>query len=323
MKFILLWMVGIVLAAPTWAAETGGDYPTRPVRMVNPFPPGGSSDPFCRTLADALSRLLNQQFVVDNRGGGNGNIGTALVARANADGYTIAFASGTTFTINPFVYRNQGFDPKKDFAPIVKVASVPNVLVVHPGLPARTLAEFTDYAKTKPGALNYASAGNGSSMHLAAELYQKMSGTKMLHVPFVSPGQATQDTLANRTQLIFHLVAAVYPQVQAGTLRALAVLDQARSGVLPNVPTTLEAGMAGLESGTWYALMTPAGTPQPVIARLNRAVNQLLADPGLRKRMIDMGGTIMGGTEAEVTTFIEVEAKKWSEIVRIAGVKVD
>lgn len=323
MKYLLVWMACIVLAAPAWSAETVGDYPTRPVRMVNPFPPGGSSDPFCRTLADALSRLLNQQFVVDNRGGGNGNIGTALVSRANADGYTIAFASGTTFTINPFVYRNQGFDPKKDFAPIVKVASVPNVLVVHPGLPARTLAEFTDYAKTKPGALNYASAGNGSSMHLAAELYQKMSGTKMLHVPFVSPGQATQDTLANRTQLIFHLVAAVYPQVQAGTLRALAVLDQARSGVLPNVPTTLEAGMAGLESGTWYTLMTPAGTPQPVIARLNRAVNQLLSDPGLRKRMIDMGGTIMGGTEAEVTTFIEVEAKKWSEIVRIAGVKVD
>jgi len=323
MKFGIVGLLSMGFVCSAWAAEPATDYPTRPVRLVNPFPPGGSSDPFCRTLADALSRLLNQQFVVDNRGGGNGNIGTALVARANADGYTIAFASGTTFTINPFVYRNQGFDPKKDFAPIVKVASVPNVLVVNPTLPARSLAEFTDYAKSKPGALNYASAGNGSSMHLAAELYQKMSGTKMLHVPFVSPGQATQDTLANRTQLIFHLVAAVYPQVHAGTLRALAVLDQARSGVLPNVPTTLEAGMAGLESGTWYALMAPTGTPPAVVARLNRAVNQLLADPGLRKRMIDMGGTIMGGSDAEVTTFIETEAKKWSEIVRIAGVKVD
>src|SRR5690606_34906180 len=156
------------------------------------------------------ARNLGQEFVVDNRAGGNGNIGTALVAKSNADGYTVLFGSGTTFTVNPHVYRNLGFDPKKDFEPVARFAAVPNVLVLNPSLPAQTLAEFTDHVRGRPGALNYASAGNGSSMHLAAELYQKMSGTKMVHIPFVSPGQATQDTIANRTQLIFHLVAAVH-----------------------------------------------------------------------------------------------------------------
>jgi tripartite-type tricarboxylate transporter receptor subunit TctC len=160
-------------------------------------------------------------------------------------------------------------------------------------------------------------------MHLAAELYQKMTGTKMLHVPFVSPGQATQDTMANRTQLIFHLVAAVYPHVIAGNVRALAVLDTTRSGVLPSVPTTLEAGMPGLEAGTWYALMAPAGTPSSVVAKLNRVVNQLIADQGFRKRVVGMGGSLMGGTAQEVSEFIESESKKWSEVVRIAGIKVD
>jgi len=311
------------LALPASAADANKDYPVRPVRMVNPFPPGGSSDPMCRLLADALSKAFGQQVVVDNRGGGNGNIGTAIVARGNTDGYTVLFASGTTFTVNPFVYRDQGFDPKKDLDPVVKYAAVPNVLVVHPSIQARTLAEFTGVAKAKAGELNYASAGNGSSMHLASELYQRMTGTKMVHVPYVSPGQATQDTMANRTQLIFHLVAAVYPQVNAGNLRALAVLAPARSGVLPDVPTTKEAGLPGLESGTWYAVMVPAGTPRPVVAKLNAEVNRALADQAFRKRVTEMGGTLMGGTPQDVSSYIATEAKKWSEIVRAAGVRIE
>jgi tripartite-type tricarboxylate transporter receptor subunit TctC len=160
-------------------------------------------------------------------------------------------------------------------------------------------------------------------MHLAAELYQKMSGTKMVHIPFVSPGQATQDTIANRTQLIFHLVAAVHTQVKAGKLRALAVLDRTRSGVLPSVPTTAEAGMPGLEGGTWYVMMVPAGSPAAIIAKLNRAVNAALADPEFRKRVVEMGGTLLGGSAAEVEPYIASESRKWSEIVRTAGVKVD
>ena len=193
MKLVMA-LVLAQIAFTAYSAETARDYPVRPVRLINPFPPGGSSDPSCRLLADALTRSLGQQFVVDNRGGGNGNIGTAIAAKATPDGYVLVFASGTTFTINPFIYKSLGFDPGKDFAPVIKFGAAPNVLVVHPSLPARTLADFTQYARSRTGELNYASAGNGSSMHLAAELYQKMTGTKMLHVPYVSPAAATADT---------------------------------------------------------------------------------------------------------------------------------
>ncbi|MGH8619432.1 MAG: Bug family tripartite tricarboxylate transporter substrate binding protein [Burkholderiales bacterium] len=321
-RFALLSLVLLVSAA-AGAADPVKDYPVRPVRLVNPFPPGGSSDPSCRLLADGLGKALGQQFVVDNRGGGNGNIGTALVARATPDGYTLLFGSGTTFTINPFVYSSLGFDPAKDIAPIIKFGAVPNVLVVHPSMPVRTLAEFTAYVKSKQGELNYASAGNGSSMHLASELYQKMTGTKMQHIPYVSPGLATQDTMANRTQLIFHLIPAVAQQVNANNLRALAVLAPTRSAVLPDVPTTKEAGMPGLEAGTWYTVMAPAGVPKPVIAKVNQEVNKLLADPAFRKRVTEMGLTVMGGTPEDVTVFIGTEAKRWSEVVKTAGIKVD
>ncbi len=322
MRLLAVLTMALVVA-PACAADDAREYPARPVRMINPFPPGGSSDPSCRLLADALTKSFGQQFVVDNRGGGNGNIGTAIAARASADGYVLAFASGTTLTINPFVYSNLGFDPKKDIEPVIRFGGVPNVLVVHPSLPARTLGEFTQYVKARPDELNYASAGNGSSMHLAAELYQRMTGTKMRHIPYVSPGLATQDTIANRTQLIFHLLPAIAQQALAGNVRALAVLSPVRSAVLPDVPTTKEAGMPGLEAGTWYTVLAPAGTPKAIIAKLNSRINATLAEPVFRKRVTDMGVTVMGGTPADVTTYIASESAKWSELVKSAGVKID
>ena len=311
------------IAFTAYGADPAREYPARPVRLINPFPPGGSSDPSCRLLADALTRSLGQQFVVDNRGGGNGNIGTAIAAKATPDGYVLVFASGTTFTINPFIYRSLGFDPGKDFAPVIKFGAAPNVLVVHPSLPARTLAEFTQYARSRSGDLNYASAGNGSSMHLAAELYQKMTGARMLHVPYVSPGAATLDTMANRTQLIFHLVPAVAEQVRAGSLRGLAVLAPSRVSVLPDVPTTREAGMPGLESGTWYTVLAPAGTSRAIVDKLNRQVNVSLNEPSFRKRVQDMGVTPMGGTPEEVTAYIVSESARWSDVVKSAGIRLD
>ena len=319
----LLALVLALLATAAHGADSAAQYPARPVRLINPFPPGGSSDPSCRLLADALTRALGQQFVVDNRGGGNGNIGTAIGAKATPDGYVLVFASGSTFTVNPFVYKSLGFDPKKDFAPIVRYGAAHNVLVIHPSLPPRTLAEFTQYAKSRAGELNYASAGNGSSMHLAAELYQRMTGTKMLHVPYVSPGAATADTMANRTQLIFHLVPAVYQQVLAGNLRALAVLAPVRASVLPEVPTTKEAGIPGLESGTWYTLLAPAGTPRAIVDKLNRHVNAALADPAFRKRVQDMAITPMGGTPEEVTSYIVSEQMRWGEIIKASGIRME
>ena len=312
-----------LVATSVAAADVAQQYPTRPVRLINPFPPGGSSDPSCRLLADALTRAFGQQFVVDNRGGGNGNIGTAIAAKATPDGYVLVFASGTTFTINPFIYKSLGFDPKKDLTPVIKFGAAPNVLVVNPSLPARTLSEFTQYVKTRSGELNYASAGNGSSMHLASELYQRMTGTKMVHVPYVSPGAATADTMANRTQLIFHLVPAVAQQVLAGNLRALAVLAPARASVLPDVPTTKEAGMPGLEAGTWYTVLAPAGTPRPIVDKLNKQINAALADPAFRKRVQDMGVTPMGGTPEDVTRYLASEQARWAEVVKAAGIKMD
>lgn len=323
MKHVLVAVTLLTISLCAVAADPVNDYPLRPVRLINPFPPGGSSDPSCRLLADALTRSLGQQFVVDNRGGGNGNIGTAIAAKATPDGHVLVFASGTTFTVNPYVYSSLGFDPKKDLTPIIKFGSVPNVLVIHPSLPARTLAEFTQYVRAHSGELNYASAGNGSSMHLAAELYQKMTGTQMRHIPYVSPGLATQDTMANRTQLIFHLLPAIAQQVNVGNLRALAVLSAARSSALPDVPTTAEAGLPGLEAGTWYAVLAPRGTPRPIIAKLNKQVNAILVEPAFRKRVTDMGVTIMGGSPEDVTNYIAAESKKWSEIVRAAGIRVD
>jgi tripartite-type tricarboxylate transporter receptor subunit TctC len=313
----------VLLATPTFGADAVKEFPVRPVRLINPFPPGGSSDPSCRLLADALTKSLGQNFVVDNRGGGNGNIGTAIAAKANPDGYVLVFASGTTFTINPFIYKSLGFEPARDFAPVIKFGAVPNVLVVHPSLPVRNLGEFTQYVKAHSGELNYASAGNGSSMHLASEMYQKMTGTKMQHIPYVSPGLATQDTIANRTQLIFHLLPAVAQQVLAGNLRALAVLSPTRTSVLPDVPTTSEAGMPGLEAGTWYTVMAPAGTPRLIIDKLNKQINAALTEPAFRKRVTEMGVSPMGGTPEDVTRYIATESSRWSEVVRSAGIKMD
>jgi len=318
-----VWFVSwFLIAWSVTAADVPKDYPIRPVRMVNPYPPGGSSDPMCRTLAEALTRSLGQQFVVDNRGGGNGNIGTDIVAKANPDGYTLLFVAGSAFTINPFVYNSLPFDYKRHFAPIGLFASVPNILVVNPSLPARTLSDFIDYVRARPGQVNFASAGNGSTMHLSAELFQKMTGTKMQHIPYVSPGQATLDTIANRTQLIFHLVAAVAPHVRAGKLHGISVLAPSRSGVLPEIPTTQEAGLPGLESAAWYLILAPKGTSKTIIAKLNKEINRSLQEVGLRKRIIDMGGNPLGGTPKDADDMVDAEAKKWSEIVKLAGVKL-
>ena len=314
----------LMIAFAAFAADEAGTYPRRPVRLINPYPPGGASDPSCRLLADSLTKAMGQQFVVDNRGGAAGNIGAALVAKAAPDGYVLLFASGTIFTINPYLYKSQGFDPQQDFDPVANFATLPNVIVVHPSLPVRTLAEFTQYVKGQPeNTLNYASNGTGSSLHLAAELYQKMTGTRMQHIPYVSPGLATQDTISNRAQVVFHLLPAVAPQVKAGTLRALALLATTRSTVLPDVPTSAEAGIPGLISSNFYPVMAPKGTPKAVVAKLNREINRALTDATLRARVMDMGMALLGGKPEDVMRSIAAEGARWSEVIRVAGIKAD
>jgi tripartite-type tricarboxylate transporter receptor subunit TctC len=324
MRKILIAAFAALLAIPAMAADVAREYPVRPVRLINPYPPGGNSDPSCRLLADALTRSLGQQFVVDNRGGGAGNIGAAIVAKAAPDGYVLLFASGTIFTMNPYLYKSQGFDPKHDFEHIVNFSSMPNLMAVHPSIPARTLAEFTQYVKSlPPNTLNYASNGNGSSLHLAAELYKKMTNTQIQHIPYVSPGLATQDTVTNTTQVIFHLLPAIAQGVKAGNLRALAVLATSRSSVLPEVPTTKEAGMPDLQGSNFYPVLAPKGTPKAIVEKLNKQINVILADPAFRARVMDMGMTILGGTPADVTSLIKIEGTRWSEVIRSAGIKAD
>jgi tripartite-type tricarboxylate transporter receptor subunit TctC len=323
-RTILAAVVGAALPLPGMAVEVSGAYPVRPVRVINPYPPGGASDPSCRLLADALTKSLGQQFIVDNRGGAAGNIGAALGAKSAADGYVVLFASGTIFTINPYLYKSQGFDPKKDFDPIVNFASLPNVMAIHPSIPAHTLAEFTQYVKGRPeNTLNYASNGTGSSLHLAAEMFKKLTFTQLQHIPYVSPGLATQETMTNRTQVIFHLLPAIAQQVKAGNLRALAVLSTSRSSVLPEVMTTKEAGMPELQASNFYPVMVPRGSPKAVIDKLNRQINSILTEPAVRARVMEMGMTLLGGTPADVTRMIETEGSRWSDVIRSAGITPD
>lgn len=285
-------------------------------RIVVPFPPGGSSDIAARILADGLTKSLGNQFIVENRGGAQGNVGVAAVAKAAPDGQTLSFASASAFTINPSLYQNQGFDPKSDLVPVIAFGTVPIVLTVNPTLPIKTLPEFTKYAKDNPGKLSFSSAGNGSSMHLAGELFQKLSGTKLLHVPYVSGAQAVKDVVGNHVQVVFHLLPAVAPQAKAGSLRALALLAPKRSSTLPDVPTTAEAGMPDLVADAAYFIMVPRGTPQAAISRLNSAINALLQNPAFREQIEKIGITPLGGNPEEVSRLIADETQRWSEFLK-------
>jgi tripartite-type tricarboxylate transporter receptor subunit TctC len=304
------------------AADVQG-YPNKPVRLIVPFPPGGTIDPIARMLSDALGKRYGQNLVVDNRGGANGNVGMSAAARAEPDGYTLVIASSGALATNISLYKKLPFDPRKDFEPIVLYGNVPNILVVHPSVPAATLKEFTDYAAKNPGKLNFGSTGNGSSMHLAGELFKTMSKTQMTHVPYNSPAQATQDLLAGNTQLMFQLMTGIWQHVNAGRVRAIAVLSPRRSSTLPNVPTSAEAGMAGLESSAWFGILAPHGTPPAIVAKLNRDINALLADPAFSKRIVDVGVEPMGGTQQDFRNYLDAEIGKWAEVVRVSGAKID
>lgn len=305
---------------PAVAAET---YPAKPIRLVVPSPPGGTIDPISRILGEALGKMYNQNVVIDNKPGANFNVGMDLVAKSQSDGYTLVVASSGALATNIHLYRKLPFHPVKDFEHIVLYGNVPNVLVVHPTIPVKTLGEFTAYAKANPGKLNFGSTGNGSSMHLAGELYKSMTGTQMTHVPYVSPAVATQDLLAGRTQLMFQLMTGIAQFVKADRVRGIAVLSPKRSTALPDLPTTAEAGMKGLESSAWFGILAPKGTPKAVVAQLNRDINTLIADPAFHKRLIDFGVEPMGGTAQAFEQYLDAEIKKWGDVVRLSGAKID
>jgi tripartite-type tricarboxylate transporter receptor subunit TctC len=299
------------------------DYPSQPVRFVVPFAPGGTTDVLARLVGEKLSASLGQQFVVDNQAGAGGNIGTAQVAKAKPDGYTLLMGTVGTHAINASIYPRLPYDPIKDFAPVTLVATVPNVLVVNPEVPANSVAELILLAKEKPGELNFASSGNGTSIHLSGELFKSMTGVDMVHVPYKGSGPAVVDLLGGQVQMMFDNLPSSAPQITAGKLRPLGVTSKERSPTLPDVPTIAEAGLPGYEALSWFGVLAPAGTPDAIVAKLQEEIAAALADPAMRERLAELGAVPVGDTPAEFADFISAETAKWAKVVQEAGIKLE
>jgi tripartite-type tricarboxylate transporter receptor subunit TctC len=298
-------------------------WPSKPLRIIVPANAGGgTADPVSRVFADELTKVLGQRVFVENRGGSNGNIGAALAARSPNDGYTVLFSWAGTLATNISLYKTLPFHPVKDFDPVVLIGGVSNVLVVNNDLPPRSLREFTEYLRSKPGRLNYASTGNGSSMHLAAELYKKETKTFMVHVPYNNVGQATTDLMTNQVQIMFHLVTGAQGAIKAGQVRPIAVLAPQRSPLFPDLPTMRELGIP-IESQTWFALLFPKGAPPEAIRKLNEAGNRILNDPVIRQKLVGMGLEPAGGTPQGLSMHLEAEIRKWAEVVKYSGAGID
>jgi len=309
------------LAALAISAAHAEVYPSKPVRMIVAYPPGGGTDIVGRMVAQKLGEALGQPVVVENRGGASGNIGTELAARAVPDGYTVLMGNVAPNAINVSLFRNLPYDPVADFAPVTLVASTPNILVVHPTTPARTVKEVIALAKAKPGALNFASAGVGSSSHLAGELFRILAGADIVHVPYKGAGPAMVDVLSGQVQLYFATMPAAMPHVKSGKLAPVAVTSARRSQALPGLPTIAESGVSGYEASTWYGLLAPARTPGAAVARLHEGVVKILADAAVREKLADQGFEPVGDSPGEFAAYIKSEIAKWGKVIRDAGIR--
>lgn len=298
-------------------------YPTKPIRLVIPFAVGGTTDNLGRVLAARLSEKLGQQVVADNRPGAGGNIGSDIVAKASADGYTLLFATEGTLGINPALYKTLPFDPQKDFTPVAQFASVPNILVVNPKVPVKTVAELVAHAKNKPAGLNMGSAGNGTTNHLSGELFQKMTGASFTHVPYKGSGPAMADLLANQIQLMFDNFPGSLPHVKAGSLRALAVTSTRRSPLLPDVPTMAEAGVPGYDVEVWFGVVAPKDLPPQTLATLSKAITDIAQEPATIEKILNIGATPLTSTPSEFAQRIRHAQEKWAPIVAQSGATID
>jgi len=317
--------VALVLAANTLAAGEAAfaqDYPTRSVRIVTPFAPGGGTDIFARILAQRLTEVYGQQFIVDNRPGAGSTLGTEYVARAPADGYTFLMTS-TSFSFSPGLYPKLRYDPIKDFARVSQVVRVPHVIVVLPSLPVKDLRGFVQLARTRPREVLYASAGPGSAMHLAGALFGMVTRTELLHVPYKGGGATTAAVLGGEATTAFNTIETVLPLVQAKRLRALAVSTRERAPALPDVPTAIELGYKDYEVIGWFGLMAPAGTPPAIVERISAEVAKALANPSIRERATEQGATPVGNSPAEFERFVRDEVAKWTRIILQARITLD
>jgi len=312
--------VGALIACST-AGVLAADYPTKPVRMLVGFAPGGGTDSTARPIAQKLSEALGQQVIVDNRPGAAGNIATEITAHAAPDGYTILMATIASLAINPSLYGNLPFDPEKDLAPVIQAVDSTNILSLHPSVPANSVKELIALAKQKP--LNYGSSGVGGTGHLAGELFNVMAGTKMSHVPYKGGGPAMIDLVAGNIQLVFATAASAVPQIKAGRIKGLAVTTAKRSGLMPDLPTISEAGLKGFDANNWYGIVVPAKTPRPIINRLNAEVAKILHMPEIKTFLFNQGLDVAPGTPEQFGAYIKSERAKWAKVVKAAGAKAN
>ena len=312
------------------AASAQSAWPARPVRIIVPFAPGGTTDILARAVAPELTKAFGQQFVVENRAGAGGNIGAELVSKAAPDGYTLLMGTVGTHGINKSLYARLPYDPQKDFAPVTLVAGVPNVMVVNAEKSAQrgiqNVADFIKYAKANPGKLNMASSGNGTSIPLAGELFKSMTGTFMVHFPYRGSGPALIDLMAGNTDVMFDNLPSSIPHIRSGRLKALAVTSAVRSSALPDVPTIEEAGgpaLKGYEASSWFGLLAPAGTPMDIVSRIQQEAAKAMGTPALKERLQAQGAIPSGITSAEFARHIEAETRKWAQVVKVSGATVD
>ncbi|MDM0089598.1 MULTISPECIES: tripartite tricarboxylate transporter substrate binding protein [unclassified Variovorax] len=313
---------GALSLAPL-AAQAQAAFPSKPITIIVPFSAGGTTDILARVVGLHMGTDLGQPVVVDNRAGAGGNIGGQAAARAPADGYTLFMGTVGTHAINQSLYKKMPFDPIKDFAPLSRVAMVPNLLVVNPGQPYKSVKELIAYGKANPGKINFGSSGNGSSIHLSGELFKQMTGVDMQHVPYRGSAPAVSDLLGGQISVMFDNMPSAIQHVKGGKLRALAVTTAKRSPALPDVPTIAEAGVPGYEATSWFGLLAPAGTPAPIVAKLNAAILKALADPEVKKKLAEQGAESHGEKPEEFAAFIKSETAKWGKVVKESGASLD
>lgn len=322
MRLFLLLVTAVVLDFAAPGAGVAQTYPAKPIRLISPYAPGGGTDILARLIGQKLAENFGQPVIVENRPGAGGIIGTEIVAKSPADGYTIMLASPSPIVVAPHLHKKLAYNPLKDLAPITLISVVPAVLVVHPSLPAKSVRELIALASSKPGRLTFSSSGNGGTGHLAGEMLKMMSGVDMVHVPYKGTGPATTAVLSGEVSLSFGNIISLLPHVKANRLRAVAVTTPKRSPVLPDIPALAET-LAGYSAGPWYGVLAPTGTPQDIIAKLNQEIVKILRSPEVKQNLSSEGADPVGSTPGEFAAHLKAETERWGKVVRQARMKID
>jgi tripartite-type tricarboxylate transporter receptor subunit TctC len=318
------WLAGLFLGACAISfSAAAAEYPDRPVRLVVPFPAGGGADTLARIIMPRVAQALGAPIVIDNRPGAGGNVGAEIVAHAAPDGYTLLYGTNGTHAINSTLYANLRFDPVRDFAPISRMTVIAAMLVVYPEFPANSVEELIQYAKVHPGTLNFASAGNGTTSHLAGELFRTMAGIDIVHIPYRGGALAMTDVVGGQVQMMIDVMPNAYPLVQSGKVRGLAVTTARRFPAAAEFPTMAESGIPGYEVSAWDAIFAPAGTPVQIIDRVNAAIRRALEDPEVAESLLKHGAQAIPGTPNELARHVAAETDKWAKVVRKSGAKID